>query len=282
MKIYDKTNTFNCFGCGKNGDQVEICVLKEGSKHKGILKATELAGEVKPLNNKPKQQESQPKPKQNHTETLTKFFTYFQNNLNHPVAIKPKEYLKGRNLNHELLEIGYNSGQFHHRGKLDEADTKACVDAGLLIPYKGSIPKAKGATYTAFAKDCIIFPIKDKAGNIVSLYGRSITNNDKSKHYYLKDRQGLYPGYPKPETTRLILTEAIIDAATLQQITSITKRFSVLALYGTNGFTEEHREAIKALKHLKEIILFFDGDDPGRKAVTKLESELKELVPGIS
>jgi len=46
--------------------------------------------------------------------------------------------------------------------------------------------------------------------------------------------------------------------------------------------TDEHREAIKALKHLKEIILFFDGDDPGRKAVTKLESELKELVPGIS
>jgi len=89
------------------------------------------------------------------------------------------------------FNVGYNSGQFHHRGKLDEADTKACVDAGLLIPYKGSVPNANGTTYTAFAKDCIIFPIKDKAGNIVSLYGRSITNNDKSKHYYLKDRQGL-------------------------------------------------------------------------------------------
>jgi len=280
MKIYPSTNTFNCFGCGKNGDQIEMCVLKEGSKHKGILKATELAGETKPINNKPKESKSQPK--QNHTETLTKFFAYFQNNLDHPVAVKPKEYLKSRNLNYELLEVGYNSGQFHHRGKLDEADTKACVDAGLLIPYKGSIPKAKGATYTAFAKDCIIFPLKNQQNQIVGLYGRSITNNDKSKHYYLKDRQGLYPGYPKPETTRLILTEAIIDAATLQQITSIAKRFSILALYGTNGFTEEHREAIKALKHLKEIILFFDGDGPGRKAVTKLKSELKELVPGVS
>ena len=283
MKIYPQTNTFNCFGCGKNGDVIEFIQLKENcSKHEAILKAAELAGETKPINNKPKQQENQPKQNQNHTETLTKFFTYFQNNLSHPVAIKPKEYLKSRNLNFELLEIGYNSGQFHHRGKLDEADTKACVNAGLLIPYKGSVPNATGTTYTAFAKDCIIFPIKDKTGNIVSLYGRSITNNDKSKHYYLKDRQGLYPGYPEQETTRLILTEAIIDAATLQQITSITKRFSILALYGTNGFTEEHRKAIKALEHLKEIILFFDGDNPGRKAVTKLESELKELVPGIS
>ena len=39
MKIYPNTNTFNCFGCDKNGDQIEFCALKEGSKHKGILKA---------------------------------------------------------------------------------------------------------------------------------------------------------------------------------------------------------------------------------------------------
>src|SRR3972149_2349166 len=69
MKVYPQTNTFNCFGCGKNGDQIEICVLKEGSKHKGILKAAELAGEIKPINNKPKESKSQPK--QNHSETLT-------------------------------------------------------------------------------------------------------------------------------------------------------------------------------------------------------------------
>lgn len=279
MKIYDKTNTFNCFGCGKNGDQVEICVLKEGSKHKGILKATELAGEVKPINNKPKQQEA--RPKQNHTEILTKFFAYFQNNLNHPVALKPKEYLKSRNLNHELLEIGYNSGQFHHRGKLDEAETKACVNAGLLIPYNGSVPNAIGTTYTPFAKDCIIFPLKDKQNQIISLYGRSITNNDKSKHYYLKDRQGLYPCYPKPKTTSLILTEAIIDTATLLQIPEISNQYGILTCYGTNGLTDEHREAIRELQSLQEVIFFFDGDKAGRDAIKKYQEELLNELPGV-
>ena len=44
MKVYPQTNTFNCFGCNRNGDQIEFCTLKEGSKHKGLLKATELAG----------------------------------------------------------------------------------------------------------------------------------------------------------------------------------------------------------------------------------------------
>src|SRR3989304_6877596 len=93
MKIYPQTNTFNCFGCGKNGDVIEFIQLKENcSKHEAILKAAELAGEVKPINNSPKQRENQSKQNQNHTETLTKFFAYFQNNLNHPVAVKPKEY----------------------------------------------------------------------------------------------------------------------------------------------------------------------------------------------
>ncbi len=275
MKVYTNTNTFNCFGCGKNGDTIEFCTLKEGSKHQGILKATELCGEiqpVKPINNKPKQ---------NHTEILTKIFESFCNGLKHPVSVKPKEYLKSRNLNHELLEIGYNSGQFHHRGKLSEPDLKACINAGLLIPYNGKTPNGTGTNYTAFAKDCIIFPLRDNQNRIVSIYGRSITDNSNSKHYYLKDRTGLYPQYPKPETTKLILTEAIIDAATLLQIPEITDEYEILSCYGTNGLTEEHKQAIQNLNQLKEITFFFDGDQAAEQAIKKYQKELSELLPGI-
>jgi DNA primase len=154
MKIYPQTNTFNCFGCGKNGDQIEFCTLKEGSKHKGLLKATELSGDVKPINNKPKQPNNQPK--QNHNEILTKVFSYFQNGLNTGMAKKPKEYLQSRNLNHELLEIGYNSGQFHHRGGLSETDKQACVNAGLLILTMAPYQMQMYNLYS-FCKDCIIF-----------------------------------------------------------------------------------------------------------------------------
>ena len=34
MRIYPDTNTFHCFGCGKNGDTIEFCTLKESDKHK--------------------------------------------------------------------------------------------------------------------------------------------------------------------------------------------------------------------------------------------------------
>lgn len=51
------------------------------------------------------------------------------------------------------------------------------------------------------------------------------------------------------------MTESIIDATTLLKYTD----YSVLALYGTNGLTSAHTEAIENLKLLEDIILFFDG-----------------------
>jgi DNA primase len=296
LKIYPQTDSFHCFGCSKSGDVIEFCSLKEGSKHKGLLKATALTGESKPVypvesakaelfhgeqkKPKPKNQPKQnPARSEEYTEILTKIFSYFQKGLNSGLARKPKEYLQSRNLNPELLEVGYNSGQFHHRGKLSEADQQACINAGLLIPYNGSVPNANGTTYTAFAKDCVMFPLKDRQNQIVSLYGRSITDSKNAKHYYTANRTGLYPGHPNPNTEKLILTEAIIDAATLLQIPEITAEYSVLACYGTNGLTEEHQQAIKELHRLEEIIFFFDGDKAGNEAVEKYNKELSELIP---
>ena len=90
---------------------------------------------------------------------------------------------------------------------------------------------------------------------------------------------------PRPST--LILTEAIIDAATLLQHSETlktvfqTELVEVLALYGTNGLTGEHREAINGLSNLKEIIFFFDGDKPGQEAIKKYSEELSEVLPKV-
>lgn len=286
MKIYPQTNTFNCFGCGKNGDAIEFCTLKERNKHKGLLKAKEILGGLIASGNIPSTGATNRRPATaglpvTHTEILTRIFESFKNGMQSPVSVKPKEYLQQRGLSYELLEIGYNSGQFHHRGKLNEHDLQACINAGLLIPYSGKMPNGNGTTYTPFAKDCVIFPLKNSNGNIVSIYGRSISDNNNSKHFYLKERTGLYPGYPKQETTKLILTEAIIDTASLLQIQEITNEYELLSCYGTNGLTEEHKQAIKELQNLHEIIFFFDGDKAGNEAIEKYQKELSELIPSV-
>src|SRR5690606_30815667 len=133
--------------------------------------------------------------------------------------------------------------------------------------------------YNVFGKWCIVFALRNRASQVTGLYFRSTINDTDQKHYYLKDQQGLYPNYPSAETKKLILTEAIIDAATLLQVEQITANYSVLACYGTNGLTEEHEQAIKELQQLDEVIFFFDGDEAGQKAVEKYTETIKQLKP---
>jgi DNA primase len=154
-------------------------------------------------------------------------------------SIKAKEYLKQRNLNPLALEIAYNTGKDYDK-----------------------------------LKCCLIFPLRDENGEITSLYGRSIYDNPEAKHFYTANRTGLYPNYPKAETKKLILTEAIIDTVTLLQINKIRENYEILSCYGTNGLTNEHLEAIKRLENLEEIIFFFDGDLPGNEAVLKHANQL--------
>jgi DNA primase len=149
------------------------------------------------------------------------------------------------------------------------------VKVGLLKPRPAG-------GYSAWAKDCVIFPLKNADNKIISLYGRSITNNSDQRHFYLTGREGLYPCYPKSATTKLILTESIIDAVSLLQQPDITSQYEILAFYGTNGLTEEHQQAIIHLGALQEIILMLNADEAGEAAVVKHAGTLKSLLPHIT
>jgi len=282
MKIYPETNTYNCFGCHRNGDAIEFCAEKEGSKHEGLLKAAELCGSAPPVITMTKPQETV-STQVNHSELLQNAFESFRSGILRTTSKKAREYAAQRGLNIELLEIGFNSGQYHVNGKMEKEKLQSWVDAGLLIPFTGKVPNGIGPKFTPFAKDCLIFPLKEKDGRITGLYGRGITEtrNGSGKHFYLKNRSGLYPDYPEPGTRKLILTEAVIDAATLYQVPELTKQYGILACYGTNGLTAEHKEAISELKDLEEVIFFFDGDKPAEEAIRRYEQELTELIPGI-
>lgn len=266
-RIYPDTNTFHCFGCGATGDQIDFIMKYENiSKHEAILKAKQLCGVTEPINNKPK---VQPVSK-NNTEILTKVFTHFARSLN----VKPKKaisYLENRKLDYKKLSIGFDAGTLHKAKDITNQQKQGYLQAGLLKPDKFNRPDC---FYTRF-NGCIVFPLVDKSNNIVSLYGR---HTEQGHHYLEGDHRGLYPGYPDPGTTKLILTESIIDAATLlQNKERLPSGVEVLALYGTNGFTDEHRAAISELDELKEVILFFDGDQAGHEAVKDIASKLRQL-----
>lgn len=276
LQIYPATNTYCCFSSNckaGTGDQIQFIELKEScNKHEALLKATALLnGNAVATTQPPAAKlfiESAPLEK---IAVLTKLFKYFTKAL--PLTKKAVDYAESRAINYKLHEVGFNTGDWHH--KLNEKNFIAsCEQCGLL--------KARPANgFNVWAKDCIIFPLKNIDNKIVSLYGRSITNNEDSRHFYLSNRSGLYPGYPKAETKKLIVVESIIDAASLLQQKEITEQYTVLSLYGTNGLTDEHQQSIIVLPQLEEIILMLNADDAGETATVKHYSTLKTLLPHL-
>ncbi|OAV44945.1 toprim domain-containing protein [Lewinella sp. 4G2] len=147
-----------------------------------------------------------------------------------------------------------------------------CTTRGLDITGIGyRSRKAK----ERWGRGCIIFPLVDKGCVIRGLYGRAVKGGG---HYYTPDRAGLYPEYPDITTTTLLLTESVIDAASIM---GLLEGVTVLALYGTNGLTAAHRMEVKGLPGLAEVVLALDGDAAGRKATGAITAEIKALRSGI-
>jgi DNA primase len=243
MQVYVETNTVFCFSgnCKMNGkriDTIQFIQDKEKiSKHEAIKKAQSMINE----SIQPVQTKPIIHPDSYRDENLTEIFTKLKQSLYS--SSKARAYAESRNIYNAKLEAGYNNGT--HYNKL---------------------------------KNCIIFPLKDKQNNIVSFYGRNIESKGKDdRHFYTANRKGLYPNYPNQETETLIITESIIDSASLKLYTT----YSSLALYGTNVLNEDHQEAIQDLKNLKEIIFFLNGDEAGREWTKKHSETLHELLPNL-
>ncbi len=250
LQIYPKTNTWTCFSSNcdaGSGDQIDFIMRYEKfTKHEALLKAKAM---IDPSYASKTQ-----------LSTVAILTKYYQGSL-HAMqrSKKAQAYANGRGLNYEQLSLGFCA---YHVGKSWNKDLQA--NAEKLGLYN--------------IKNCLIFPTKNKQGQIVSMYGRAVSESAKSKHFYLAGGfKGLYPKWPPSNATVIILTESIIDAATLSQ--HVDK--PVLALYGTNGFTKDHEQTIRELDLLEEVILFFDGDEAGKAAVEKYTNQLKVLRPNL-
>lgn len=278
LQVSFSQNKYKCHACDKKGDVIQFVQDYEKlTKHEALLKCASLAnGSMSQLKPIMKTIAEPTTDNQERTAFLEKMFLSFRKGL---LCSDPaKEYCQSRNLDFDKLEVGFNSGQFHHGTRKDEKLIDDCLNYGLLT-QAGTNSRTGGQAYKPFGNRCVLFPLKNKENQIVSFYFRSTIDNKNAKHYYLKNRQGLYPNYPNPDTKKLLLTEAIIDTASLLQIDEIKENYTLLTCYGTNGLNEEILNALKPLKQLEEIIFFFDGDKAGNEAVTKYAEILRELHP---
>lgn len=266
FQVYEKTNSYHCFGCGKSGDQIQFVEEKEKiTKHQAINVCKSLLNVSSDISKTPKEifptKQAVPLPlKEVYNELplvgLDELFTQFQQNLKRSkrgLLTLEERALSIDDLVKQAVPVGYNGRT-----------------------YKGLI-------------NCLVFPLKDKNNRIVSFYGRRI-DGTQQKHFYLKNRSGIYPNYPKRDTKILILTESIIDAASLLQNAEITKNHSILSIYGVNGLNTEIQQAIKDWVKFpstggvgggKEIVFAFDEDEAGETAVKKYTKYFVEEHPRL-
>ena len=124
----------------------------------------------------------------------------------------------------------------------------------------------------------VVIPIFNLEGEVVEMYGRKITRalrENTPLHSYLSGPlRGVWNEEALVASKEIILCEALIDALTFW----CAGYRHVTASYGVNGFTDDHRAALK--KHgTKKIYIAYDRDDAGERAAQSLAKEL--MATGI-
>ncbi|HEV2718496.1 MAG TPA: CHC2 zinc finger domain-containing protein [Thermoanaerobaculia bacterium] len=253
--------TWKCFGaCASKGDE-----KSGGDAIRFVMKADKLSFRAAieklggPVEAKPLAGRSKAKSNGNgDLALLARVVDFYARTLQSSPAAQ--QYLASRGLaNAELwsaYRIGYADGSLLAKAKGTTADALARLgiinDAGRELMH-----------------GCVVFPLVDRAGAVVDLYGRAI---ERDQHLYLAGpKRGLFNAETLRGAEEVILTESVIDALSCIEAGVM----NVLPLYGTNGFTDEHAKLLAELQ-ASRVALALDSDDAGRAATAKLARELAQ------
>jgi DNA primase len=261
LSINPDKNLFQCFGCGAAGDVIRFVEMFDRVDFTEAVKR--LSKQPFNPSKKNTSQKERPNLSVKDKKLLARVAGYYQHSLT--ADRRGLNYLKNErgitgNIVLKDFGAGYVNGTLHEILPEDREVIESLKRIGIL--------NAKG--HEVFY-NCVIFPLYDASGAIVSLYGRNIDDRCDLKHLYLAGRRcGLVNRQAVKRSSTLILTEAIIDAVTLydQGFTN------VMPIYGTNGLTDEHLYLFN--RKIKTAYLVFDADDAGRRAVDTVFLRLKE------
>lgn len=181
---------------------------------------------------------------------LQRLWESFNTGIRSVKAVKPKQYLEDKGLDYQQLNIGFCSGQFHHRK--DDAWRQPYIELGILTPSDAPVNHVDRKAYTCFGTYSVVFPLKDVAGKIVNLFAIRIKMASAPEEYL--NNLGIYPCYPPPLTRRLYITSTLMDAASIIQANVLDSREAVIALHD-GKWLPQHSSIIQDLEMLEEVIL---------------------------
>lgn len=165
----------------------------------------------------------------------------FTNGTFRGICSEAKKWLIEKQLTPQKVGAGYNSNQFHNRNR-------DLVEELTGIGFLKKQGKSRYATqsYTSFGAMQITFPLRNEKNEVVNF---CIVEMKTGKHSFL-NQEGIYPAYPHEKTKRLFIVVSVLDAATIIESGVLKETDSVMAMTDKK-LTQEQKDAIKNLKHLK-------------------------------
>lgn len=272
LRVTAGKGLFRCPACGAAGNVIQFVAKKEGLTEReaalklcgsipGVIRGSELptAGEKEsslPAVDEPMR-----------AKLLARVAGFYSKTLFKDRA--GLDYLKARRLDDpamlETFSVGYCNGTLRN----------ALPKAGEIIAQLQAVGVLNERGNEVFYGRVVV-PMFDAAGNVVSLYGRRL-DDEQPRHLYLKgSHRGVFNNIAAKTSQSLIVTEAALDAMSLWA----AGFRNVISLYGKDGWTADHESLIRE-NGVAEILLALDNDERGREAADALEIKLSGVVKSV-
>lgn len=265
--VYPETQSYYCYGCGSGGDVITFIKNIENINYAEAVKfLCDKSGIALPDDNF---DSGLSKKRTRMYEMNREAARFFYKQLFEPNGEIARKYCKYRQLSKETIKkfgIGYAPEGWSNLK--DYLNAKGFSDIEL---YEADLVKksSKGRYYDTF-RNRLVFPVIDIRGNVVGFSGRRLNEEDNAKYVntgdtlvYKKGREIFALNYVKQITSdNIILCEGNIDVVMLHQA-GFT---NAVAALGT-ALTQDQAQALS--RYTGEIVLCYDSDEAGQKAVNK-------------
>jgi len=260
---------FHCMACGKAGNAIQFVQAHDGVSFRHAFEVLAEGGSAA-FAARPPTKDCTVKvlpcpldPQADDPTLVGQVAAYYRERLRQSVTAQ--NYLSSRGLDPAALDrfgLGFADRSLGLR--LPEASRK---DGETLRRRLTQLGLWRESGHEHF-NGCIVVPLHDRAGNVVSFYGRRIGKGTVTHLYPPGPHRGLFnPAAFQGE--ELILCEAVIDALTF----CAHGIDYVSTLYGTEGWSDELVEAIRKMRRVR---LAYDADDAGNRAAERDGKRLRE------
>ncbi len=284
LVISSQKNLWNCLGaCGKGGSVIDWVMRAEGISFRHAVEL--LKQEHLPLAAK----QPGPPPKKSTTvklpplaertiddkRLLESVVQHYHETLKQ--TPEAQQYLVKRGLqSSEMVEqfrLGFANRTLGYH--LPASNRNAGAEQRERLKQIGILRQESGHEHF---NGSVMIPVFNLAGEVVQMYGRKITRDTALRegtpvHLYLPGpHRGVWNEQALIASKEIILCESLIDALTFW----CAGFRHVTASYGVNGFTDDHRAALKKYG-TKRIYIAYDRDAAGERAAEEHAAELMAL-----